>query len=48
MKCAKLWKPIKASRKGPAISHLLFVDDVLLFTEATDDQVDLIKSGLLI
>lgn len=38
-----VWKPIKASKDGPLISHLLFVDDMLLFTEASVDQVATIK-----
>ena len=34
-KChAKLWQPIKASQSGPSFSHLLFADDILLYTKA--------------
>lgn len=40
------WKPIKASRRGPAISHLLFTDDRLFFSEASMSQVEVIKSCL--
>lgn len=40
------WKPIKACRRGPNFSHLFFVDDILLFADATEGQVDLIKHGL--
>lgn len=37
------WRPISLVRGGPRIFHLAFVDDVLLFTEASEDQVLLIK-----
>ncbi|KAL4359580.1 hypothetical protein AHAS_Ahas08G0091600 [Arachis hypogaea] len=34
-----LWKAIRVGRKGPDISHLVFADDLLLFVEATIDQI---------
>ena len=34
-KCnAKLWHPVTASQSGPTFSHLLFVDDIILFAKA--------------
>ena len=34
-KCeANCWTPVKASRGGPAFSHLFFVDDIVLFAKA--------------
>lgn len=40
------WRSIKVSREGPLLSHLAFVDDVLLFVEAREDQILLIKQIL--
>ena len=43
---AGLWKPVKVSRDGPRISHLLFADDVLLFSKATVSNVRLLCDTL--
>nr|XP_025702707.1 uncharacterized protein LOC112803427 [Arachis hypogaea] len=34
-----VWKPMVAGRNGPSISHLLFADDLLLFVEASVEQI---------
>ncbi|KAA3480199.1 reverse transcriptase [Gossypium australe] len=39
-------KGVKASRSGPAISHLLFVDDCIMFTEATQRGATSLKQIL--
>jgi hypothetical protein len=35
----KEWKPVKASRSGPFLSHFFFADDLVLFAEASIEQV---------
>ncbi|KAI5410240.1 hypothetical protein KIW84_055653 [Lathyrus oleraceus] len=33
------WKALKVGRHGPTVSHLMFVDDILLFGEASNKQI---------
>ncbi|XP_073051702.1 uncharacterized protein [Primulina eburnea] len=40
------WKAIRLSRNGPLLSHLLFADDMLLFAEASIDQLHIIMECL--
>lgn len=39
----KTWKPIQLNKGAPLIPHLAFADDILLFAEASVDQIDVIK-----
>lgn len=38
--------PVRASRRGPGLTHLFFADDLLFFSEAKDDQLQCIREGL--
>lgn len=40
------WQPLSCSRGGPKVSHLLFADDVLLFTKANISQARVVSSTL--
>ncbi|CAL8164027.1 unnamed protein product [Prunus armeniaca] len=42
----KKWRPMKSSQSGPAISHLFFADDLVLFVEASANQAKIMKSCL--
>lgn len=37
------WKPMEVNRGGLKISHLLFVDDIILFAKDTSQQALVIK-----
>ena len=37
------WKPIRLNSNGPPISHLFFADDLVIFAEASLNQVRIIK-----
>ncbi|XP_061350360.1 uncharacterized protein LOC133295534 [Gastrolobium bilobum] len=43
---AKRWKPMRASRKAPFISHLMFADNLVLFGEASLVQLDVMLETL--
>lgn len=43
----RYWKPIKTSRGGPTILHLLCADDSLQFAEVLKSQVEIATSCLL-
>lgn len=34
------WKPIEVTRSGPSISHVCFADDIMLFGEASEAQLN--------
>lgn len=40
------WKGIKLSKEGPLISLLFFADDMVLFTKASVDQINVVKECL--
>ena len=44
---AGFWKPFKVSSRGPTTSHLCFTDNMLLFAEASESQINQILHCLL-
>lgn len=42
----KMWEPIQLGKRCPLLSHLDFVDDLILFVEASMDQVEVINDYL--
>lgn len=44
---AGFWKPFKVTRRGPTASHLCFTDNMLLFAEASESQINQILHCLL-
>ena len=43
---AKRWKPILVGRQGADLSHLFFIDDIVLFVEASVEQILVIRACL--
>ena len=42
----KEWTPIKLAQNGPPLSHFFSVDDLIIFAEATTDQIRVIMKCL--
>lgn len=42
----KEWKGLKDSRSGPLISHTFFTDDLILFSEASTKQAEILKESI--
>jgi len=40
------WKPVKASKSGPSFSHLFFMNDLILFGQATRKNAQAIEEAL--
>lgn len=40
------WKALKASRSGPKVSHIFLANDLMLYSEASEEQVVCVKEIL--
>jgi hypothetical protein len=40
------WKPMRAGRHGPLISHLMFADDLLIFGQAIEEGMEAVMEVL--
>lgn len=43
---AKKWKPMKVSRNRPEVAYLFFADDLVLFSEASMGQAEVVGDTL--
>lgn len=41
-----MWKPIHLSKSGPGLSHLLFVDDIMLYSKTDITSLNTIANIL--
>ena len=42
----KAWNPLKVSASGPAFSHFFFVDDMLLFARANEENCGSVREAI--
>lgn len=40
------WKPLKITRAGPNLSHVMFADDIIFFGVASENQLGVMMSVL--
>ena len=40
-----VWSPVKASKSGPAFTHLFFADDLLIFAKADAENCNSVREA---